>query len=47
MVVTETTRFDRADYMRLPEGFPAQLIGGFLVRDPSPVTGHQVLARIE
>ena len=31
----------RADYNRLPEGFPAQLIEGFLVKEPSPTYGHQ------
>ena len=36
--------FTRADYLRLPEDFPAQLIEGFLVRDPSPLYGHQRLA---
>jgi len=39
-----TTKFKRADYMALPEGFPAQLIGGELVRDPSPTYGHQRIA---
>ena len=37
-------RFTRTDYNRLPEGFPAQLISGFLVREPSPSYGHQVFA---
>jgi Uma2 family endonuclease len=41
MVTTETTRFTREDYMKLPEGFPAQLIEGKLVREPSPTYGHQ------
>ena len=31
----------RADYMKLPEGFPAELIEGFLVKTPSPTYGHQ------
>lgn len=35
--------FTRADYERLPEGFPAQLIHGWLVRDPAPNYGHQSL----
>src|SRR5262245_5840405 len=38
------TLFTRADYERLPEGFPAQLIEGELVRDPSPSYGHQRIA---
>ena len=33
--------FTRADYDCLPEGFPAQLIEGDLVRDPAPTYGHQ------
>ncbi len=36
--------FTRADYTRLPEGFPAQLIEGMLVKDPSPTYGHQRIA---
>jgi Uma2 family endonuclease len=32
--------FTRADYDRLPEGFPAQLVDGFLVKEPSPTYGH-------
>ena len=34
-----STLFTRADYDRLPEGFPAQLIHGWLVRDPAPSYG--------
>lgn len=33
--------FTRANYDALPEGFPAQLVEGFLVREPSPTYGHQ------
>jgi len=33
--------FTRADYDRLPEGFPAELVHGQLVREPAPVYGHQ------
>jgi Uma2 family endonuclease len=36
-----TVPFTRADYERLPEGFPAQLVEGELVRDPAPTYGHQ------
>jgi Uma2 family endonuclease len=41
MVTREMTRFTQADYMRLPEGFPAQLIEGELVREPAPSCDHQ------
>jgi Uma2 family endonuclease len=35
------------DYRRLPEGFPAQLLDGELVKDPSPGAWHQlVLLRV-
>jgi len=34
-------RFTRADYDRLPEGFPAELIGGALVKEASSTYGHQ------
>lgn len=33
--------FTRAEYMQLPEGFPAQLIEGCLVKTPSPTYAHQ------
>jgi Uma2 family endonuclease len=36
-----TTRFTRTDYMRLPEGFPAQLIDGALIKEPAPTIWHQ------
>jgi Uma2 family endonuclease len=36
-------RFTRADYALLPEGFPAQLVRGNLVKEPSPTYGHQGL----
>ena len=38
-----TTKFTRTEYMALPEGFPAQLIEGGLVKSPSPSYGHQRL----
>jgi Uma2 family endonuclease len=42
-----TTVFTRRDYMALPEGFPAQLIEGCLVKMPSPRPGHQrVISRL-
>lgn len=34
-----------ADYEKLPEGAPYQLIGGCLVKEPSPVPYHQILSR--
>ncbi len=36
--------FTRIDWERLPEGFPAQLIQGQLVKEPSPTYRHQRLA---
>ena len=36
--------FTLTDWMRLPEGFPAQLIDGCLVREPAPTWEHQSLA---
>jgi len=37
-------RFTRTDYDRLPEGFPAQLVEGLLVKEPAPTYGHQCFA---
>lgn len=39
----ERPRFTRGDYYRLPEGFPAQLVRGALVREPAPAPWHQGL----
>jgi Uma2 family endonuclease len=36
--------FTRADYELLPEGFPAQLIDGWLIKEPSATYGHQSVA---
>ncbi len=36
-----TGAYTRADYDRLPEGFPAQLVNGWLVKEPAPTYGHQ------
>ncbi len=33
--------FTKADWERLPEGFPAQLVGGQLLREPAPTYGHE------
>jgi hypothetical protein len=38
---TVTDLFTRADYLRLPEDFPAQLIEGRLVKEAVPLYGHQ------
>jgi Uma2 family endonuclease len=39
-----TTLFTRKDYDALPEGFPAQLVEGVLVKEPAPTYGHQRIA---
>jgi Uma2 family endonuclease len=39
-----TGAYTRADYDRLPEGFPAQLVNGWLVKEPAPTYGHQTIA---
>ncbi|MHC4472262.1 MAG: Uma2 family endonuclease [Planctomycetota bacterium] len=44
MVTSTETRYTVADYMRLPEGFPAELIDGCLVKEPAPTWWHQDLA---
>ncbi len=36
--------FTLSDWKLLPEGFPAQLVDGMLVREPPPTFGHQRLA---
>ena len=38
-----TEPFTRNDYQQLPEGFPAELLDGRLVRSPSPTFWHQTL----
>lgn len=40
-MVTMIDVFTRTHYDQLPEGFPAQLIDGQLVKEPSPSYGHQ------
>jgi len=42
-VRTVSTLFTLADWKRLPEGFPAQLIDGCLVPEPAPTWEHQSL----
>ena len=42
------TRFTRTDYDALPEGFPAQLVDGMLVKEPASTYGHgRVSTRIQ
>src|SRR5262245_23633494 len=43
---TVSVRFTRADYELLPEGFPAQLVGGQLVREPAPTYGHMRIGSV-
>ncbi len=43
VAMTRSSTFTRSDYMRLPEGFPAELIDGMLVKEPSPTPWHQRL----
>jgi Uma2 family endonuclease len=44
-MVTEKIRHTKADYERLPEGAPYQLIGGQLIMSPSPTSYHQKVSR--
>jgi Uma2 family endonuclease len=41
-----TTAFTKADYFALPEGFPAQLFGGMLLKDAVPDYDHQTLGTV-
>jgi Uma2 family endonuclease len=41
MVETGKKKFTYADYAKLPEGAPYQLIGGELVKSPAPTVLHQ------
>lgn len=38
------THYTYADYEKLPEGAPYQLIGGDLIKEPSPVPYHQMVS---
>jgi len=40
---TQNPRFTREDYAELPEGFPAELVEGRLVKIPTPLYGESVL----
>jgi Uma2 family endonuclease len=42
-VTTKPAKFTREHYLRLPEGFRAELLDGTLVRDPAPASWHQVI----
>ena len=43
MTMVSATPFTRRDYMRLPEGFPAQLVEGELIRHPPAELPHAVI----
>ncbi len=43
MATTVTQPMTSADYIKLPEGVPYQLVGGQLVKEPSPTVRHQRL----
>ena len=46
MALPERKRdYTYADYEKLPEGAPYQLIGGNLVKEPAPVPYHQILSK--
>ena len=46
MALSERKRvYTYADYEKLPEGAPYQLIGGNLVKEPAPVPYHQILSK--
>src|SRR3989337_1269616 len=46
MVLPEIKRvYTYADYEKLPEGAPYQLIGGNLIKEPAPVPYHQILSK--
>ncbi len=43
MPTTDTEKFTRREYNQLPEGFPAYLLDGMLVREPAPTFSHQAI----
>ena len=43
MKTMQEAAFTREEYMRLPEGYPAQLIEGVLVKEPAPTYRHQLI----
>jgi Uma2 family endonuclease len=42
-MTTMTSLYTRSDYALLPEGFPAELVEGHLLKEATPVYGHQQL----
>lgn len=40
------TKFTRREYNQLPEGFPAFLLDGMLVREAAPTFGHQAIVGV-
>jgi Uma2 family endonuclease len=45
VVTLRSAKYTRADYERLPEGFPAELMDGQLIKEPSPLPWHQLIAQ--
>jgi len=43
-LLQEKKVYTYADYEKLPEGAPYQLIGGCLVKEPAPIPYHQILS---
>jgi Uma2 family endonuclease len=43
MVMSSPEKWNLSDYERLPEGFPASLLDGEYVKEPSPAPWHQHL----
>ena len=39
----EMAKYTEADYLTLPEGYPAELLDGMLVKEPSPTGWHQAI----
>jgi len=45
MITEAKKKYTYADYQKLPEGAPYQLIGGELIMSPSPLFDHQKILR--
>jgi len=43
LTLDKKTRYTYADYEKLPEGSPYQLIGGELIMTPAPIPYHQIV----
>ena len=41
--MTVTKKYTQAEYRKLPEGFPAELLDGMFVKEPSPTSWHQTI----